>query len=325
MTNKPPSEEELRQRILDQVCRSLQVLWGPMSVDVRQAARRYRYMAHYTSSPAFASIVTTRELWLGHIGNMNDYTEAEVGTAMVLGAIHYQWSAFAPRAKRMKSLVFRYFEAAVSEMRHDIYVNSLTGQRGQECVNGRLDMWRAYGADGRGVCLNFDKEEFLSFEKGPCSFLQMKYHEPIRFIGQTIYWYFSLINLWIERDKTTIKFLGKEAVAQIFAWGLLDIAMMYKNPSYSSESEFRLVHYKPLYSKPWSGDNLGTYDGVVVNGELKPVFKLPLNLREALRSVIIGPSDRMEVRTRAVEALLKQNGLDHVPIHVSNIPYASLR
>jgi Protein of unknown function (DUF2971) len=125
---------------------------------------------HYTSLDAALNIIQRREIRLSHCEFLNDSTEIsgavslinDTVTAEILKAqnqTYHRSSELFYRAVQSqyyaKSNLYEAFVFCMSE-------GDTTSLIGQD----QLSSWRAYGRDGRGVCLSFDSAQLALYAKG---------------------------------------------------------------------------------------------------------------------------------------------------------------
>jgi len=125
---------------------------------------RPSHLAHYTSIGALEKIVSSNELWFSNPLFMNDHEEMLFGIREGMRILQ-EASAGSPFAdlaggvdnfdkiRQQYNALVGVFDQRVS---FDIYVFCLSEYDIKNEPDGRLSMWRGYGANGNGVALVFN-------------------------------------------------------------------------------------------------------------------------------------------------------------------------
>ncbi|RYH21605.1 MAG: DUF2971 domain-containing protein [Alcaligenaceae bacterium] len=128
-------------------------------------------LAHYTTIDTFEKIVKSGEMWLSNPLFMNDLEEMRFG--MMRGADFFRGSSHILEAcadsERLNALMSMFDEEWSNfEQRHalDTYVLCFSAHEPDD-VDGRLSMWRGYGAQGRGVAMVFNPKSIPRVEGSP--------------------------------------------------------------------------------------------------------------------------------------------------------------
>lgn len=99
---------------------------------------------HYTTIPAFFSIISGQGLWASHIAYMNDASEIHHGRTFACEVI--ERLAGKARHQSFRHVLFQVIEAIAKKMLPDLYICCFSKARDD------LSQWRAYGSTA-GVCL----------------------------------------------------------------------------------------------------------------------------------------------------------------------------
>jgi hypothetical protein len=134
---------------------------------------RSLYLAHYTSIAALEKIIERNEIWFSNPLFMNDQEEMRFGISEagrilreassgstfidLAGGVHN----FNRITQHYNDFVRRFDELVA----FDIYVFCLSKYDHETQPDGRLSMWRGYGADGHGVALVFNTS-FITVVEG---------------------------------------------------------------------------------------------------------------------------------------------------------------
>jgi len=269
---------------------------------------------HYTDLAALCGIVGSHDLWLTHSRYCNDEQELEHGAAVartVLAEMRAAAVAAADHARvRFLDLVLASLEDTTSR---DVYVC---------CFCTRQDLltqWRTYGANGTGVSLEFDAQQFFAVT-GPDS--------P----GG------GLMRLWqVSYDQARQRSLLQRVVdfgyGQVGAAGPLDLQARltadavdffiptFKNPAFADEAEARLIFTPPAdFVPPRFRAARGMLIPYYTLQQLAPAaFGTPPRL--PIREILIGPSTLRALNAESARMLLRAHSYDEVPVSASGTPY----
>lgn len=172
-----------------------------------------------------------------------------------------------------------------------------------------LDMWRAYGGNGKGVCLGFDfsptdpyadNDGKLYFAE-TINLVECKPFLPEEIIDDSIVAeiYDRLIN--VELDSIT----RAGHLANGVRYGL-----KYKHRAYWSEHEYRLIHTRLHTDK----------DIKFLEGSLKPYIEYPIDIKR-LKKIVLGPCLNPDEMKTKLTTIMRYKGLLEVDVEKSEIPY----
>ena len=138
-------------------------VWEDFDLSAGFPARR-PHIAHYTSLEVLEKIAHSDTLWMSHPLLMNDHEEMR--WAMVVGRQRLfassRLSAVCGSPTRLQELL-RGFDEAMATFTvffaPNIFVACFS-EHDKNDIDGRLSMWRGYGAQGGGVALIFDTNKF---------------------------------------------------------------------------------------------------------------------------------------------------------------------
>jgi hypothetical protein len=138
-------------------------------------------LAHYTSLDAFEQIVKNDQLWFSHPSFMNDH--AEVVSGIKLAQEHIFNHPVLPGGFSTSDDYIAFldgFEHSISDFgvldTADTYIFSFS-EHNRTDLNGRLSMWRGYGAEGHGVAMVIDPSKLTSTQFSPLIFDKVHYLE----------------------------------------------------------------------------------------------------------------------------------------------------
>jgi hypothetical protein len=255
--------------------------------------------AHYTSGAAAAQIIGgdangKRSLWLRNSKLMNDFTEVEWGQTC-LGAAFKDWRLHG-RFKRVLDAVHPELYQGIStallseekEIGEKAHLLSLAIHNEQECLTGKLSMWRAYGGEGN-VCLVFNTSPFMVYQSAYELVLSpVMYGGPAEFARE-----FQGVIHRLEQRVALLKRIPMETVLLDLKRALDFAVLSTKHIGFHEETEWRVIHQHselrpdpPHIADPSDGS--------------KRVYQIPLENRpdaglwgaeigEALDRVLVGP------------------------------------
>ena len=131
-------------------------------------------MYHYCSLNSFFNILETRTMWLSHIQTTNDKLDDRMFTLALRQVLNKYRQNNHPATSMLERI-----ERSYSNKVDFPYISCFTHSK------DLLSQWRAYGDDGRGVCIGFDLSKFsfidlLNNYHGPCKPLvlvdEISYH-----------------------------------------------------------------------------------------------------------------------------------------------------
>jgi hypothetical protein len=263
---------------------------------------------HYTDLTGFGSIISNHDLWLTHLRYSNDEEEMLHGQRIVSEVIAQGLAAKNPPegASAFLERVKQKLEQQV-----DVYICCF-------CLkDDLLSQWRGYGANGSGVSMGIDPQEF-EWLTGPDS-------PP----G-------GLLRVWKvfyeeDRQRAIIKELLQcglgqpgtpEERAENTAAAIQFFVPTFKNASFHAEEECRMIftpaavfQLRPQFRI--RGGMLVPYYSLKDLRSLRPDAPGELPLRR----IRLGPSVNKILNKGSAEMMLKAFGYGAVPVDCSNIPF----
>jgi hypothetical protein len=178
-----------------------------------------------------------------------------------------------------------------------------------------LTQWRSYCPAGQGVCIGFNTNQLASaIEKDRGR------------LGKVIYFDDEEGSSFDPLIDSAANGLPHQRIKlpRPIATGI-DIsfaAPFYKNESFASECEWRIClgRYLDLRITPtWPEFRAG-------NSTLIPYRQIVFGERnnDFISTILVGPSPNLTLSVRAIREFLKVEGMEHVPVSQSNVPFRYL-
>jgi hypothetical protein len=132
--------------------------------------KRPPLLHHYTSLDAALSILQHRQIRLFHCEYLNDSTEIRGAISLINKIITTAIDSARNRSYHKPSEMFYGDVLSKFDTKSSLYeafvfclsAGDLASLRGQDV----LSAWRAYGRDGRGVCLSYDSGQLATYAAG---------------------------------------------------------------------------------------------------------------------------------------------------------------
>lgn len=296
-----------------------------------RAVEPYDFVEHYTSPKGALNILRSKQIWFTNVSNMNDISEMLGGCQVAYQATQQQIPSLFSAFGDFGTKVLAEFDNRFRIVHRDTYAFCLSGHDPDQ-GSGRLAMWRSYGADGAGVCLVLKRHPIIQMRimDFPINWVPMICEAPNDLAGRVAA-FLKTAAQTLSANPNLLKDHFQEVVT-IVAHTLLLFGVAHKHIQFSYEQEIRLVHMKAFQSPIL--DKM-TYDAEVIRGTLQPLFKVNLadyadfglpgtQLPDLLERILIGPSPMAEMQGKALDHVLKANGLPNVPVTLCDIPYRSL-
>lgn len=294
-------------------------------------------LAHYTTESTLMKIIKNKEVWLRNTSRMNDSMEIKYGVNALANSL-----AENGNADNFRSFLMHVFDGDVeyvdrianiiSERGYiDQYITYITclsehhmNLDDHEDKYGRLSMWRAYG-NPSGVALLF-KPEILNLPQDVVSFSPVEYWEQDK-ITEVVT---DKIKFLCNSEDDVKKYVNQGSVYKKMFFNQMIQMMLFaiislKHPSFAEEREWRLI-YNPFISNSLTqAGSVVTEDVEEIRGSLEPIYKVHLSpgmyaLNRLLDSIMIGPNNHSPITKKAIESLLKTEGLTAIPVIASNVP-----
>lgn len=264
---------------------------------------------HYTSIETFykmleRSLKVTEEgsllikFWATHCDFLNDRTEGKLFKQCLLSDLNEYASV---HNHKLTDDEIERFNKLYSTT--DSFVISFSEHKDS------LDMWRAYGGNGKGVCLggDFSPTEPWIDDCGTghmsetIDIIKCLYFHPSSTIEESV-----VANVYDRLVNTELDTITKAGyIVNGFRYGLT-----YKHNAYESEKEHRLIISKLPYDK-----DIKFYEGT-----LKPYIEYPIDIKR-LKRIVVGPCLNPDEMKTKLTQIMKYKGIYEVNIETSEIPY----
>ena len=276
---------------------------------------------HYTDLGGLNGIITSHDLWLTHSRYSNDEAEMTHGYGVarqVVDEVRAETSQSAPAIPQNAEML--------------TYLDLLTQLLEERATEGAficcfcqrdnlLSQWRSYGANGVGVSLQMDPQQF-SYISGPDSppgglmRLWKVFYEPDRqqrILRQAID--FGFKNPFAPGAALPDRARQAADAIQFFI-------PTFKNEDFSEEQEWRLIftpsqlNQVPLHFRVARG-MLVPYFSLkeLSGGNVSSTALLPIT------GARVGPSTHSRLNVTSVQTLLRQAGYSQVNVDESNTPF----
>ncbi len=295
--------------------------WDALVRDLPAAAEFPRpLLAHYCSIGTLERILSGKELWLSNPLYMNDLEEVRFGVMNGFESANKNAQLRnALQTDERRRVFFEALDEAYDKFSNehvfDCYVTCFS-QHLPEDNDGKLSMWRAYGANGDGAALVFDINS-ISHPGTPVVGL---------ILGKVQYGTGQQRSEWLDaKVEETARFMSDTsveteqlpAVAAALAERIKLIALFSKHSGFREELEWRLVYMPQLDSakvfRPLMGYSVGPRG-------VEPKLKLPLKgvlpgqeveivLSNIIDRLLLGPSVSDSLARRSVCRMLELLGL----------------
>ena len=265
---------------------------------------------HYCSIEGLFHIINTKSIWLTNSSHMNDSLE--------------------------NSWIENYFEIIKDYFKNDEYKKFLINVFDIYKLNNhppfifclskekdQLSQWRAYSQDGHGVSIGFNTK-FLSIENSIPSPNIYAYHtlgyykvEYSKTVQQK-----TIMDICesIKNDFDTKKY-DKISISLEFISNLVHLSIVFKNPSFMEEREWRIIH-TPLdkYEKP--DLRLSELKFRIKQKRITPYYNLNFGSNfnsQLISEIVLGP--KCEMTAKEIKQFLRHNNLDKTKITTSKSSY----
>lgn len=298
-------------------------------VDNNQLSILPNYLHHYTSLHTAQKILENDDIRLSHAEYSNDQMEM----AQARAVIDEVPKAQAPQSNFLASVQREYGSLAASL---DAYVFCMSnGDQDLPSPQDRLSQWRAYGQDGRGVCLSLDASSLAKIVRHtPGLRINPVIYDPttqLNFVNAIIT---EGVNLSQAQDPSA---LSATVGALVFAMPLM------KAQGFSEEWEWRLIFMPPAVGPSPKLEFHPRRDFLApflrlkyIWNDLRPQLaqipalrpRPPIGLPTGapllqITGVMVGPSVHQSLNLRAMTKLLAQSPRPLAPT-ASDIPYRSI-
>lgn len=181
---------------------------------------------HYTNGNGLLGIFSSKELWLSHIGFLNDSNEIRLALELLKAKLLTVDRQVLPDATKQKII-----DVACNNAAYMICAMSF-------CEKGDLlSQWRGYASQQGGYAIGFDREGLTQVAKNGCELQQCIYDEEQQqdLVSKIID---NILETRRSLDPSVETMLTAQIASHYFEFWLPKI----KDGSFSEEREWRLVH-----------------------------------------------------------------------------------
>jgi hypothetical protein len=270
-------------------------------------SRRAGQLYHYTDLGALNGIISHSDLWLTHCRYSNDAEEMNHGMKIAQRVIsEMRKTASREMESYLRGIKYKLKECGLD----DVYVCCFCDNQNQ------LSQWRGYGANGSGVELEIQAEQFGAISGPDCPVGLMRFWRVYYELGKQRTRIKEIVDFWSKRPTTL------DERVQYASDAIRFFIPTFKHKDFHEESEWRLI-FTP-------GSNCPVAPRFrVARGMLVPYFSLrdiivasQANLdRLPIERVRIGPSAARDLNVESTRMLLKYCNYEGVPVEASHTPY----
>ncbi len=302
--------------------------------------------AHYTNASTARRILSSEELWLRNVSDMNDFSEIELGQYLLLkilkspSIINEFNSVFREISISTFSFndIISHIENNFSDMKKFLYIACLSEHQDEDNAYGRLSMWRAY-APQNGVALIINPN-FLSdapalngifFMTSPVRYSS---HSQIRYLEDDIHALIVQLRA-ISFSHSPPQEHEESALFFIFLNKFYSTIASIKHIGFQEEKEWRIILSTQGEISPSLSEHKDILKKQVVDirGIPQQIYKINLprlyNISQEesmiphlLNKIIIGPSHNPELIKEVFCDILREKNIDLSTdkIVISDIP-----
>lgn len=318
----------------DAIVRIFQPLWADLRPEDTFVAKR-PLLAHYTTVQTLEKILANNEIWLSNPLFMNDIDEVRFGVIqgneMVLARQELVDACKTPeRAQQFKNAFAHFFNQFANEHIFDTYVFCLSDHQ-RDDDDGRLSMWRGYGANGNGVAIVFDTAQLTSLGSSPLIIAKVSYETNDARLG------------WLQNTMASFEALLASAnipdeKLYLAAHALFErikiFALFSKHRGFIEEQEWRVV-YLPDRDKEQKLHSMFHYWIGPRGVEPKLRFKVQpiagftaddLSLDKITDRIILGPSISSPLARASMDRMLNILNQPELKskLRISTIPFRAI-
>src|SRR6266851_4172570 len=281
-----------------------------------------KHVYHYTTLPAFKSIVETQELWLSDYAYLNDSSEVNHGLALARNTFP---SAMQSLAKE-DSLVFENILGLRPNQQPRICVACFSFERDS------LTQWKGYGAAAIGIAFGIEPSRFFYEIGHPMetrSAPVIYNDEDKRFLLRTFAHDWASLHR-LDRQSNNPAWL--HAYETLPRSNFYELLSMFKDSAFRDEREFRFLYQedpnlfdgKVLIKAPKhfrvAGSLLVPYATTKDLVGSRTRTKKEVATKLDLVDVLIAPHPHAEVAAAGIREFLDTHGYGDVSVQTSQVP-----
>ncbi len=259
---------------------------------------------HYTTIKALRGIVENNNLWVSNAMFLNDKSEIKYAVRFIKKTIRQNTSI----ANKVIDIIENFINYIV-ENSDQIFVLSTSSNKDSQLL------WSNY-SNMDGYCLGFDfsrdwEKLYIKTKNGHKE--KLDYKKCIR-VDRVIYDVRKQKEFLKEPLQLINQHFKENPEGQLtqFLHYFFHVLMMFKDPKFRHEEEFRIVFVIPEYKK--------YVQYYVTSGILIPYIEVNFEDRIPLESIKIGPRNDIDVARASIESFLKCKGFADVEVTKSDIP-----
>ena len=220
-------------------------------------------------------------------------------------------------------------ELITNENCFDTYLLSFAEHCVEKDCDGSLSMWRGYGVNGNGVALVIDLAQVPIIENSPFILSKVFYASG----AQRVDWIKGKLDMFADLlvQNTVLPEASFQYVVSNLLERLVIFALFSKHDGFKEEREWRLVYLK---ERDVSEKFVDMLSYAIVEGQVQPKMKfktkelerisgIPFSFRDALHSIILGPSISSSLTVTTVSRMFSSLSLFKVAgkVKASSTPY----
>ena len=287
-------------------------------------------LAHYTSIVTLESILKNEEIWFSNPLLMNDWEELrfgmEEGKRQFFENSELNKVLNDEKLEVLHSMFNYYYDEFNFKHALDVYVFCLS-LHDIKNTDGKLSMWRGYGARGSGAAVVFDTSKLSNLPNSALRIGAVEYlsteHRKRRLA--------EILNNFAKILKSNE--IPKDLLG-LASWAIFQRIKLFslysKHDGFSEENEWRVVYIKELDKANSFGSMLGysvTDSGIAPKLKLsfkkKQLDETAVSMTEMIAQIILGPSMSTPFAKASFERMLENNNLSELKNRVvtSTIPF----
>lgn len=253
--------------------------------DSDKIREKHSYLYHYTSIPAFYSMLENNQIWFGYTKNTNDESEVRGFLKTLANKINKSFPEDTVKKREVLDLISNQKETAHSFV---LCFSKLKDDVAQ---------WERYADNAHGVCLKFDTKILAKI----CDSNNYWMKEIVYSLKEKDNHNYHRLSCYID---TGMVLDSRSIQSIIVELGL--IALYHKHPSFQSEQEVRIINYLDT-------NNTADYKYLETNNVIKRMLVFDLKqhgttFEDLIEEIIIGP--RSQQSTDELKMYL-----DHLGLH----------
>jgi len=266
-------------------------------------SRAQRTLWHYTDAAGLHGIITSGRIRLGDARFLNDRTEREYGVSLITEVLADELQS-GDEGKHFLAFTAKYMRDRATRA---VHVCSFSE------VPTTISQWQRYGADGYGYCLGFSHASLRRLQNSSVELRKVIYRpsrqrEIVRTRLRTLRAAYEHASK--NREESMPEYILVGTSAALSAAYLDGLALELKDPSFSDEREWRLIHRR-LREGTATADAEPEIRFTARGNIVKPFVELelrPPKLRPALSDVVCGPRLDGELAVATTACFLRSAG-----------------